>query len=154
VAFLTRDGTTAASTSSSVTNGSPDASHVNRLTIYWQHGAYAINVYRQIGGTGSETLLCTLQWGIDFTGTTLIWDDDGSKTSIGTAFPTVNTTGNIRADGYIRRGSYTVAGVGLPSASAAGAGADIFVSDEAGGAVIAFSDGTNWRRVTDRAVVS
>jgi hypothetical protein len=31
----------------------------------------------------------------------------------------------------------------------------VFVSDEAGGAVIAFSDGAgNWRRVTDRAIVS
>lgn len=30
----------------------------------------------------------------------------------------------------------------------------IFVTDEAGGSVPAFSDGTNWRRVTDRAVVS
>lgn len=46
--------------------------------------------------------------------------------------------------------SYTVAT--LPAATTAGQ--IIFVSDEAGGAVIAFSDGTNWRRVTDRAVVS
>ena len=30
----------------------------------------------------------------------------------------------------------------------------IFVHDEVGGAVLAFSDGTNWRRVTDRAIVS
>jgi hypothetical protein len=30
----------------------------------------------------------------------------------------------------------------------------IFVHDEAGGAVPCFSDGTNWRRVTDRAIVS
>ena len=30
----------------------------------------------------------------------------------------------------------------------------IYVSDEAGGAILAFSDGTDWRRVTDRAVVS
>lgn len=30
----------------------------------------------------------------------------------------------------------------------------IFVSDEAGGAVMAFSDATNWRRCTDRAIVS
>lgn len=30
----------------------------------------------------------------------------------------------------------------------------IFVNDETGGSVLAFSDGTNWRRVTDRAVVS
>lgn len=45
---------------------------------------------------------------------------------------------------------YTVAT--LPSASLAGK--MIYVSDESGGAVIAFSDGTNWRRVTDRAIVS
>jgi hypothetical protein len=30
----------------------------------------------------------------------------------------------------------------------------IYVSNETGGAVVAFSDGTNWRRVTDRAIVS
>jgi hypothetical protein len=34
------------------------------------------------------------------------------------------------------------------------AGQMIFVSDESGGAVIAFSDGQNWRRVTDRIVIS
>lgn len=33
-------------------------------------------------------------------------------------------------------------------------GAIIMVSDEVGGYVAAFSDGTNWRRVTDRNVVS
>jgi hypothetical protein len=46
--------------------------------------------------------------------------------------------------------SYTVAG--LPSASVAAS--LIYVSNESGGAVLAFSDGTNWRRVTDRAIVS
>jgi len=30
----------------------------------------------------------------------------------------------------------------------------IYVSNETGGATLAFSDGTNWRRVQDRAVVS
>ena len=45
--------------------------------------------------------------------------------------------------------SYTVAGV--PTAIAGGV---IYVSDETGGAVLAFSDGTNWRRVTDRAIVA
>jgi len=29
----------------------------------------------------------------------------------------------------------------------------IFVSDETGGAVLAFNDGTNWRRCTDRNIV-
>lgn len=47
--------------------------------------------------------------------------------------------------------SYTVAT--LPSAARWEAGM-IYVSDETGGAVPAFSDGTDWRRVTDRAVVS
>jgi hypothetical protein len=47
--------------------------------------------------------------------------------------------------------SYTVST--LPSASTFAAGM-IYVSNESGGAVLAFSDGTNWRRVTDRAVVS
>lgn len=46
--------------------------------------------------------------------------------------------------------SYTVGT--LPSAS--GEPGLIYVSDESGGAVPAFSDGTNWRRVTDRAVVA
>lgn len=46
---------------------------------------------------------------------------------------------------------YTVAT--LPTASL-WEGAMIYVSDEAGGAVLAFSDNTNWRRCTDRAIVS
>lgn len=48
----------------------------------------------------------------------------------------------------------SIAKASLPSASSTGAGALLHVSDEAGGAVLAFSDGANWRRVTDRAVVS
>jgi hypothetical protein len=38
--------------------------------------------------------------------------------------------------------------------TAAQAGILIFVPDEAGGSTFAFSDGTNWRRVADRAIVS
>ena len=45
--------------------------------------------------------------------------------------------------------SYTVAT--LPTVTTPGM---IFVSDETGGAVLAFSDGTNWRRCTDRVIVS
>lgn len=47
-----------------------------------------------------------------------------------------------------------VAKSALPSATTAGAGALLFVPDETGGAVLAFSDAGNWRRVTDRAIVS
>lgn len=46
--------------------------------------------------------------------------------------------------------SYTVAALPSPATP----GRMIYVSDESGGAVLAFSDGTNWRRVTDRAIVS
>lgn len=40
----------------------------------------------------------------------------------------------------------------LPRATPAGQ--RIYVSDESGGATPAFSDGTDWRRYSDRAVVS
>lgn len=48
----------------------------------------------------------------------------------------------------------SLAKAALPAAATAGAGALVHVSDEAGGATLAFSDGTSWRRVADRAVVS
>lgn len=47
--------------------------------------------------------------------------------------------------------SYVVAA--LPSAVTVGAGALAFCTDETGGAVPVFSDGSDWRRMTDRAVV-
>lgn len=47
--------------------------------------------------------------------------------------------------------TYTVAT--LPTASSYPRGL-IYVSDETSGATIAFSDGSAWRRVQDRAVVS
>jgi hypothetical protein len=47
---------------------------------------------------------------------------------------------------------YTVAT--LPDATLYLDGDYIFVTDETGGSIPAFSDGTNWRRSTDRAVVS
>ena len=61
-------------------------------------------------------------------------------------------TGAITATTTIRPGSYTVGTV--PSAATAGAGALIYVSNESGGAITAFSDGSSWRRVSDRAVIS
>lgn len=56
---------------------------------------------------------------------------------------------SLSVDGVVSVKSYTVAT--LPSAIAGGI---IFVSNETGGAVLAFSDGTNWRRSTDREIVS
>ncbi|MEJ2227035.1 MAG: DUF2793 domain-containing protein [Alphaproteobacteria bacterium] len=56
------------------------------------------------------------------------------------------------ACGVPRLPSFTVNS--LPDAATAGAGALVYISSESGGAVLAFSDGAEWRRVTDRAVVS
>jgi hypothetical protein len=54
------------------------------------------------------------------------------------------------SSGPVTLASYTVSG--LPSASPAAQ--FVYVTDEVGGAVPAFSDGTDWRRVTDRNVVT
>jgi hypothetical protein len=42
----------------------------------------------------------------------------------------------------------------LPDATQFTNGEHVFVSDESGGPIPAFSDGTDWRRVTDRVIVS
>ena len=88
--------------------------------------------------------------------------DYGSITSsanITIDYGAVNETGTVPAIGdfeYISDifgptgDSFLVAS--LPSA--AQPGQMIYVSDETGGSVMAFSDGSNWRRITDRAVVS
>lgn len=62
-------------------------------------------------------------------------------------------SGPLQVQGYAK--------ASLPSAASSGSTSTddpysslIFVRDETGGAVLAFSDGTNWRRVTDRAIVS
>lgn len=84
----------------------------------------------------------------DYTGTPVATVTSGTFAVSGVS----TATGNIVAGAALKSGSYTVATV--PSAAAAGNGALIYVSNEAGGAVHAFSDGTNWRRATDRAVIS
>lgn len=70
------------------------------------------------------------------------------RVGIGVVAPTCT----LDVVGPVRVGQYAKAA--LPGAPASGAGAVVYVNDEAGGAVLAFSDGANWRRVTDRAVVS
>lgn len=57
----------------------------------------------------------------------------------------------LMKDGSEGLTAYTV--TTLPDATTA-EGAIIYVSNETGGKTIAFSDGTNWRRVQDRAVVA
>jgi hypothetical protein len=59
------------------------------------------------------------------------------------------TSGLIYPDQFVLPSFTTTT---LPSAAVAGA--MIYVTNETGGAVPAFADGTNWRRVTDRAIVT
>lgn len=97
------------------------------------------------GAEYGQWLLQTIQNG---TNTTEMIAGGGLSTDPGT---NPKGAGSIYAAGPVMVPTYTVAGV--PSASTYARGI-IYVSDETGGAVLAFSDGTNWRRVTDRAVVS
>lgn len=82
-----------------------------------------------------------------FASNTGIHIDANGLVGVGTTSPTVALTVN----GPIGLKSYTVGTV--PSASTV-AGQFIYVSNETGGAVPAYSDGSNWRRVTDRAIIS
>lgn len=69
--------------------------------------------------------------------------DDSGDCSISAA--------KITASAPVVVASYTV--VTVPAASSHTRGL-IYVSDESGGATLAFSDGTDWRRLADRAVIS
>lgn len=105
---------------------------------------------------GAEFGIVSLQAG----GQVDIWSHGDNSTDI-VRMLTGSGSGTVRGSfgsfglqvaGGIRPSSYTVATV--PLASLFAAGAIIHVADESGGAVSAFSDGTNWRRMTDRAVIS
>ncbi len=64
--------------------------------------------------------------------------------------PVTSTAGFI---GDIKVPTYTVANA--PSASSAGAGTLVFVSNgAAGSAILAFSDGTNWKRSDTGATIA
>lgn len=76
--------------------------------------------------------------------------NDGTGDDLRTAYGKCNDNFDEIYDGQVPMRSFTVATV----PSAATSGLWIYVTDESGGAIPAFSDGTDWRRVTDRAVVS
>jgi hypothetical protein len=88
-----------------------------------------------------------------------VWDSPATFYDFGlvTEVPatTVYDLGTIATTGVFYPGqlvlpSYTVSS--LPTAATAAQ--FVYVTNDAGGPVPAFSDGTNWRRVTDRAIVS
>ena len=99
---------------------------------------------------------------------TSLFVDGADFGTLASAVVDINDLGSITdpVSASINLGSLTISGIISPSAlilpsytvstlpSANPAAQMVFVSDESGGAVIAFSDGTNWRRVTDRAIVT
>lgn len=120
-----------------------------RLSIGYNGTAYVIQ--NEAGGTGvarEVVLNSTSALRFQFSG--------GTKCIIGSGstqfYQAVSSTASIISSTWLRPGSYTVAGV--PSAASAGAGAQIYVSNESGGACLAYSDGTNWKRVRDGVNIS
>ena len=64
---------------------------------------------------------------------------------------TLDPTSEIINDAPMKLKGYTVSQLGSLTASA---GAMVYCTHETGGSIPAFYDGTNWRRVSDRAIVS
>ena len=64
---------------------------------------------------------------------------------------TLDPTSEIINDAPMKLKGYTVAQLGSLTSSA---GAMVYCTDETGGSIPALYDGTNWRRVSDRAIVS
>ena len=64
---------------------------------------------------------------------------------------TLDPTSEIINDAPMKLKGYTVSQLGSLTSSA---GAMVYCTDETGGSIPAFYDGTNWRRVSDRAIVS
>jgi hypothetical protein len=126
---------------------------VSSPAVLFSHAGSGVQVKLNKGGDGdSAGFLFQSNWsGRAEIG--LLGDNDFAfKTSTDGAAFAVGLTLVAAASGVPKLPSFTVAS--LPGASTAGPGALAHVSDEAGGAVLAFSDGTDWRRVTDRATVS
>ena len=104
-----------------------------------------------VGGTVSSILFETVSDYGAITTTATDSVDYGALTDtvvalVNSDYGVVETSG-----GPVEFPQYTVSGV--PDATAY-TGHMVYVSNETGGPVMAFSDGTNWRRITDRAVIS
>jgi hypothetical protein len=118
------------------------------ITLVMDSGTDTLTI---AASAGSEIFVDGADFGT-VTETVTASDDLGLVTEAVTAqsdLGTIVISGLIYPDQFVLP-SYTT--TTLPTASVVGA--MIYVTNESGGAVPAFSDGTNWRRVTDRAIVS
>jgi hypothetical protein len=119
-----------------VGNGRVFAGVAGRFTLAHSSNANTTDYMARQASAGGTTLNYK-------SGQTMVFSDGGTQRAVLDA--------NVfKFDIPIGLNSYTVATVPVATT----AGRQIYVSDESGGAVLAFSDGTNWRRVTDRAIIS
>lgn len=88
-------------------------------------------------------------------------DDSGTNIAIGARHEGLTVWVNDEDTPYLWDGAaWKVRPLVMPDATVGTVGSAAaphrlkYISDESGGAVPAFNDGTNWRRVTDRAVIS
>ncbi len=102
----------------------------------------------EIGTVGNDALALKMSADGQAWLTALVVQPDGRIGIGGVTAPSVA----LHLGGAMRVGAVTRAG--LPDPVASGAGALIHVTDAPGGAVLVFSDGAVWRRVTDRVPVS
>lgn len=115
-----------------------------RTAVYWSAGQYNDPTdLRFRFGTGN---VGTLKTDIE-----ILAGDIGSN--FGDVLLTPGASGgNVVANAPLKLKSFTVGTV--PNPGIVGAGGTVFITNETGGPVIAFSDGGTWRRSTDRAMIS
>ena len=122
---------------------------------------YGVLRFQNIRNENSFYIDQSSEWGTDpvytvsqsFSGATLQVIDTGYTYALSQTSDYSVKHANVVAPsaGIVSLSSYTKAQLPAPTGHP---GNVVYVSDEAGGSVLAFSDGSNWRRVTDRAVVT
>lgn len=126
-------------------------------------GVSSMNVrfFRALNTTGAATFqfcrgdgTATVQHQIDAKGLVMLNRNDGSTVIGGTSSNGVDklqVTGSASFTGAVKLPTFTLATVPAASANARGL---IYISNLTGGAAPCFSDGTDWRRFSDRSVAN
>ena len=108
-------------------------------------------VYQQKGSYGTSGTTVTFSEAPPASSTVevMIFTQTSVNVPTNSSVTSAKLSGVLEMPDVLKVKSYAKAS--LPTAVAGGI---IFVTDETGGAVIAFGDGTNWRRSTDRTIVA